>query len=570
MANVPVDKDKLRKRLLERKTAMWSERSSWDSHWQDVARYQYPRAGRFSPSETNKGKKKNTDIYDNTAVFAHRTLVAGMMSGMTSPARPWFRITMRDRDLMEYGTVKQWLHDVAELMRAIFSASNTYNALQQCYGELGAFGSWANFVRPNFDNVIHHYPMTIGEYAFATNDEGVVDTLCREFRMTVGQMVKQFGASQVSNSVRNLYDRGNLDSPVELLHLVYPREDFDKTKRDNLNMPFASCYYESGASDDGLLAVSGFKRFPALCPRWDITGNDIYGRSPGMDVLGDVKQLQHQQLRKGQAIDYQVNPPLQGPSSLRDQAQNRFPGGFTYVDSANAQAGIRSLFEVRLDLSHLRDDILDVRERINRGYYADLFLMLAQQPLKSGVTATEIAERYEEKLLMLGPVLERLHNELLSPLIDMTFDRIVEAGLLRGRLAPPPEVQGVDLEIEFVSTLAQAQRAVAAGSSDRLLGTVGSLAALWPEVRHKINAMQVIDDYADLFGVNPKLVVPDDVANEKVAAEQQAAQAAQQGMAMAQAAESAKTASEINIDNVRDVMNQFQGYGTPSPQFAEA
>lgn len=558
----PLGKDELRKRLRERKSMLWTERASWDSHWQDVARYQFPRAGRFTTSDTNKGGKKHQDIYDNTAASAHRTLLAGMMSGMTSPARPWFRLGLTDKDLMEYGSVKQWLHDVAELMRAIFSSSNTYNALQQCYGEVGAFGSWACFVRPDFENVIHHYPMTIGEYALSTNDKGIVDTLGREFKMTVGQMVRQFGAENVSSSVRNLFDRGNLDAWVDVMHMVYPREDYDKHKRDSKNMPFASCYFEPGSSGDGLITESGFKRFPALCPRWDVTGNDVYGRSPGMDVLGDAKQLQHQQLRKAQAIDYQVNPPLQGPSTLKDQASNRFPGGFTYVDSANAQAGIRSLFEVRLDLSHLREDIIDVRERINRGYYADLFLMLAQQPMKSGITATEVAERHEEKLLMLGPVLERLHNELLSPLIDMTFDRIAEAGLLQGRLAPPREVQGKEIQIEFVSTLAQAQRAVAAGGTDRLLGTVGSLATLWPEVRHKINAMQVIDDYANLFGVNPKLVVPDDAANERVAAEQQAAQAAQQGAATAQAVESAKTASEINVDNVQDVMARFQGYNT--------
>lgn len=569
MERKPVDKDAVRKRLLQRRQALWSERSSWDDHWRDIAKYQFPRAGRFTTSDTNNGRKKHNEIYDNTAIFAHRTLVAGMMSGMTSPARPWFRLGLADRDLMEYGTVKQWLHDVAEMMRAIFAASNTYNALQQCYGEIGAFGTWANFIRPNFDNVIHHHPMTVGEYALATNDEGLVDTVSRDLKMTVRQMVKQFGPANVSQSVRNLYDRGNYDSWVDVMHFICPREERDATKKDALNMAFCSYYFEPGGGSDGLLAESGFKRFPALCPRWDVTGNDVYGRSPGMDVLGDVKQLQHQQLRKGQAIDYQVNPPLQGPTSLKSQAQNRFPGGFTYVDAAGSQQAIRSLFEVNLDLGALREDIVDVRDRINRGYYADLFLMLAQQPLKSGITATEIAERHEEKLLMLGPVLERLHNELLSPIIDTTFDRIAEAGLLTGRLEPPPEVQGKELEIEFISTLAQAQRAVAAGSTDRLLGTVGTLVQVWPEVRHKIDAMQVIDDYGDMFGVNPKIIVPDDVAKERAAAEAQAAAAEKQGMAAAQAVESAKTASEIDVDNMQDIMGRFQGYGTPSPAFVE-
>jgi hypothetical protein len=568
MDRKPVDRGAVRKRLLQRKQALWSERSSWDTHWQEVSRFQFPRAGRFTTSDTNNGRKKHNEIFDNTAIFAHRTLVAGMMSGMTSPARPWFRLGLADRDLMEYGTVKQWLHDVAELMRAIFASSNTYNALQQCYGEIGAFGTWASFVRPNFDNVIHHHPMTIGEYALATNDEGLVDTVVRELKMTVRQMVKQFGKANVSQSVRNLYDRENYDAWVDVLHMVCPREERDANRKDALNMPFCSYYFEPGASDEGLLAESGFKRFPALCPRWDVTGNDIYGRSPGMDVLGDVKQLQHQQLRKGQAIDYQVNPPLQGPTSLKNQQQNRFPGGFTYADAPGAQQAIRTLFEVQLDLGALREDILDVRERINRGYYADLFLMLAQQPLAGkAMTATEVAERHEEKLLMLGPVLERLHNELLSPIVDITFDRVAEAGLLTGRLAPPPEVQGKELEIEFISTLAQAQRAVAAGSTDRLLGTVGTLVQVWPEVRHKIDAMQVIDDYGDMFGVNPKIIVPDDVAKERAAAEAQQAQAMQQGAAAAQAVESAKTASEIDVDNMQDIMGRFSGYTSPSPEY---
>jgi hypothetical protein len=162
---------------------------------------------------------------------------------------------------------------------------------------------------------------------------------------------------------------------------------------------------------------------------------------------------------------------------------------------------------------------------------------------------------------MLGPVLERLHNELLSPLIDITFERMTDAGILP---PPPPEIEGKDLNIEFVSTLAQAQRAVAAAGSDRLLGTVNTLVQVWPEVRHKIDAMQVIDDYANLFGVNPKMVRPDDVANEMAAAEAQAAAAQQQGAAMAQAVDSAKTAGDINPQGMRDVLGLFQGYNSPT------
>ena len=546
---------------LQRKSSLWSERSSWDSHWREIAQYQMPRAGRFFETEVNSGGKKYNNIYDNTAVFAHRTLAAGMMSGMTSPARPWFRLGLTDKDLMEYAPVRDWLFKVGDMMRAVFAASNTYNALHQCYEELGAFGTWANFVQPDFENVIHHYPMTVGEYALATNDKGVVDTLSRQLQMTVGQLVKQFGQGKVSMAVRNLYDRGSLDAWVGVTHMIAPRKDYDAKKADNLNMAFESCYFETGGDSEDYLSESGFKRFPALCPRWVVTGNDIYGRSPGMDCLGDVKQLQHEQLRKSQAIDYQVNPPIQVPTSYKDQAKGRLPGGVMYVDATAPGGGVRTAYEVNLRLDYLLQDIQDTRERIRSAYYADLFLMLAQQPAGGKMTATEVAERHEEKLLMLGPVLERLHNELLSPLIDITFDRMASAGILP---EPPPEIAGRELNIEFISTLAQAQRAVATAGTDRLLGAVGTLMQMKPDIVDKINMDQVVDDYGDMYGVNPKIIVPDDVVAEIRAQRAAQAQQAQAGAAAAEMAKMSKDASGAEPGKLRDVMNMFAGYGSPS------
>ena len=314
-------------------------------------------------------------------------------------------------------------------------------------------------------------------------------------------------------------------------------------------------------NSDKFLGESGFDRFPALCPRWVVTGNDIYGTSPGMECLGDVKQLQHQQLRKGQGIDYQVNPPLQVPTKYKEAARSRLPGGVFYVDSMGQGTGVRSAFEVNLNLQHLLGDIQDVRERIRSAYYADLFLMLANDT-RSGITATEVAERHQEKLLMLGPVLERLHNELLSPLIDITFERCVQAGILP---PAPPELEGLDLNVEFISVLAQAQRAVATQSIDRTVASVMQLAQLWPEARHKIDPLQVVDDLGNAYGINPKIIVPDDVVQERMQAEAQAAQAQQQAAAMPAVVDSAKVASEIDMQGLGDVMNGLMGYGTVNP-----
>ena len=563
MAEIDKSPQEQRRRVLARKAALWTERSSWLEHWREISEYQQPRAGRFVVTDRNRGDKRHRSILDNTAIFASRTLAAGLMSGITSPARPWFRLEIKNRDLMERGDVKAWLHESAQVLRRIFAASNTYRSLHTIYEELGLFGTGASILLPDFNNVIHHHPLTIGEYALATDDKGNVNTIAREMQMTVGQIVKQFGIDNVSRTVRDLFNKGSFDAWVDVMHLIEPREQRDFGKLDAKNMAFRSLYFEPGRDEgsQSWLRDSGFKRFPVLAPRWVVTGNDVYGTSPGMECLGDVKQLQHQQLRKGQAIDYQVNPPLQVPTKYKEAQKARLPGGVFYVDAMGQTGGVRSAFEVRLDMQHLLLDIQDVRERIRSAYYADLFLMLANDQ-RSGITATEVAERHEEKLLMLGPVLERLHNELLSPLIDITFDYAAEAGIL----PPPPQImQGMEVGVEFISVLAQAQRAVATQGIDRLVGVVGQLAQAKPEVLDKIDFDQVVDDYAEAYGVNPKLVVPDD---QVAALRQQRAQAMQAQAAAAtapQVVDSAKTASEIDTGNLQDVLTSLQGYSGMSP-----
>jgi hypothetical protein len=283
-----------------------------------------------------------------------------------------------------------------------------------------------------------------------------------------------------------------------------------------------------------------------------------------MEALGDIKQLQHEQLRKAQAIDFKTKPPLQVPTSMKNRDVETLPGGISFVDMNSPSGGIKTAFEVNLDLSHLLADIGDVRERIRGSFYADLFLMLANQN-NSNMTATEVAERHEEKLLMLGPVLERLQNELLDPLIEITFDQMMEAGIV----PPPPQVlQGVNLNVEYVSMLAQAQRAVGTNSIDRFMGTLGQVAQFKPEVLDKVNTDKWADQYADLLGVDPEILVQED---QVAAIRQQRAQAQQQAAQMEQINQASSAAKNLgqtptgSQNALTDVMNMFSGYNSPSP-----
>lgn len=567
------DRDK-REAFIARHGALKKDRSSWITHWTDLSKHILPRNGRFFTSDRNRtGADRYNKIYDNTATRALRTLGAGMQAGATNPGRPWFKLATSDPDLGKYHPVRSWLDDVVDRMQRVFSKSNTYRALHQMYEELGTFGTSVSIVLPDHNNVIHHYPVVCGEYALQQDYQGNIIGCYREFEKTVGETVKEFGLKNCSVSVRDQWKSRQLENAVKILHVIEPRADQerDPDNPSSKHMPFKSCYMEMGGDDDKLLRESGFKRFPVLAPRWSVAGGDVYGTSPGMEALGDVRQLQQEQLRKGQGIDYMVRPPLQVPSQLKDRESELFPGGLNYVDpgtmlpydQVTAGGGVRSAFDVRIDLSHLLADIQDVRERIRSSFYADLFLMLSMAGPNTRMTATEVAERHEEKLLALGPVLERLHNEMLQPLIDITFDNMMEAGMLP---PPPDELAGQDLTIEFVSILAQAQRAVGSNSVDRFMGNVMQISQIRPDVLDKVNFDKWTDQYSMMLGIDTDLIVPEADVNALRKARAQAEAAQAQAALSKDQASAAKDMGSVKTDERNPVADALTSGAEPGAE----
>lgn len=557
-----MNEKKQQDRTKARWAALKNERSSWDAHWTEIAEYLLPRSGRFQPTDRNKGDRKHNNIYDSTGTRALRTLAAGMMAGNTSPARPWFKLSIADTKLASNHAVKSWCAEVTRLMLDVFQRSNLYRALHTMYEELGAFGTGAMIVLPDYDDVIRCYSLTVGEYAIAADYRGQINTLYREFDMTAAQLVDEFGKENCSATVVSAYDSGNLDQWFTVIHAIEPRTNRDNDKDDSLNMPFRSCYFEVGADDGKYLRESGFKRFPALCPRWSTSGGDIYGNGPGMECLGDIKQLMHEQLRKGQSIDELTNPALQVPAELKNREIDTLPGGITFIDGATPYSIIRPIKEMRIDLNALLIDIQDIRQRINASFYADLFLMLANST-DTRMTATEVAERHEEKLLMLGPVVERMDDELLDPMIDLVFDYMVDSGLIP---PPPPELQGMRLNVEFVSMLAQAQRAIGVNGIDRYVSSLMAVANAKPGILDKLNEDRLADRLQDHLGVDPDLIRSDEevaaIRQARAQAQQQQEQAAmmQQAATTAQKLASADTSSQ---NALTDVAGMFNGYMSP-------
>lgn len=525
------DRETKRQQFQILKAQLDAEQSSFLSHWRDLADFIFPRRPRFTVSDVNKGDRRNQKIYDSTATLAARTLRSGMMSGVTSPARPWFRLTTPDPDLAEYGSVKEWLHHVSQNMSTAFLKSNLYNCLPITYGDMGAFATGCMSIEEDFQDIVRFYPFPIGSYKIANNEKMKVDVFMRDFRMTVRQLINKFGPmemnsreidwSRFSEQVKQFWDRGEYETWIDVTHVIKPNPDYDPKKIQSKFKKYLSCYYEQGYSGgngsgaellpqdfDRYLSEKGYDMFPILAPRWEVTGEDVYGTEcPGMTALGDIKQLQVQEKRIAQAIEKMVNPPMTGPTSLRNSKASILPADITYVDIREGQQGFRPAHEVNFRVSELEGKQAQIRQRISRAFYEDLFLMLANSDRRE-ITAREIEERHEEKLLALGPVLEQLNQDLLDPLIDNTFNIM----LRQNRLPPPPkEIQGMDLKVEYISVMAQAQKVVGIGGVERFASFVGSIAAANPEVMDKVDMDQMVDVYGDLTSVPPSIVRTDEM-----------------------------------------------------------
>lgn len=532
----------LKEQLQKQQAQLTNDRSSFEPHWRELSDFINPRGSRFLVTDVNRDDRRNTKIVDPTATLSARTLSSGMMSGITSPARPWFKLATPDPDMMDYGPVKLWLEVVQRRMNEVFNKSNLYQSLPLLYASLGNYSTGAMAVLEDDSDVIRTMMFPIGCYYMANSARGSVDTCFRKFSMTVRQLVMEFGMKNVSSSVKSLWDAGNYESWIEVVHAVYPNIDRDTAKLNSKNKPVKSVYYEVGGDSDKVLRESGFDEFPIMAPRWEVNGEDVYGSScPGMIALGQVKALQLEQKRKSQLIDKATNPPMVGPSSLKNQRVSLLPGDITYIDQVTGQDGFKPAYLVNPNTADLLADIQDTRQIINSAYFVDLFMMLQNINTRS-MPVEAVIEMKEEKLLMLGPVLERLNDECLNPLIDRTFSIMARKNLL----PPPPDVlQGMPLRIEYISVMAQAQKSIGLSSLSSTVGFIGQLAALGKtEALDKLDADQAIDAFAEMSGSSPTVIVPQEQVEQ---IRQQRAQQQQQQQAMAMgmaAAQGAKTLSE--------------------------
>jgi hypothetical protein len=359
--------------------------------------------------------------------------------------------------------------------------------------------------------------------------------------------------SRISNVVQRSWKEQRYNELVPVAMMILPNwgigGTYDGVSMLSENKRYRQTVFEVSSDGEKILSVSGFDEFPIIAPRWSVTGEDTYASDcPGMTALGDIKQLQAGEKKSLKAADKMIDPPLIGPSRMKRSRISTLPSDITFADTREGELGLRPTYQVNFDLSAMEAKQAQCRARIERAFFADLFLMVSQSEAmdrRSDVTAREIEERHEEKFLALGPVLERLNEDGLDPAIDRVFNIMVRRDMLPD---PPEELDGAELKVEYLSIMAQAQKMIGLGAIERTANFVSVIAQSRPDIHDKFDADEAVDQYGDMAGIPPQLIV----ADEKVA-QIRKARAAQQQQAQQAAtmAENAKAANLLSKSDTR-------------------
>lgn len=519
--------------------------------WRELADYFLPKRYVWlqSDKERRVRQAKNPYILDSTGTKAARILASGMMNGITSPSRPWFKLAIPGFD-DEGGPVTQWLDEVTRRMLLVMGMSNFYNSMAVLYLDLVVFGSAASLIYEDDEKVIRCYNPALGEYYFGQNYKLEVDTFAREYSQTVKQVVTRFEEANVSEGVKSRWKRGGQDhlAAVPCVHLIEPNFGNSGVPQ---HFKYVETYWEKGMPNDRVLSKRGFHELPGIFPRWELTANDCYGTSPAMDALPDVIQLQLETKRKAQGLDKMINPPVVADIQLQHRPTALLPNGITYVAGANS-VGVKPLYEIRAPIQDMTVDIRDVQVRIRETFHNELFQMISQ--LDTVRSATEIDARREEKLVLLGPVLERFENEALDPAIARVYSIMA-----RRKMFPPApqELGGADVEIQYKSILSVAQQAVQAAPTERWLGLIGNIAGVKPEVLSIPNWDEVIRTYGLAIGVEARSMRTREEVAEALAAQQAQQAAATEAAVANELAGGAKTLSETDVGGGSNALQQL-------------
>jgi hypothetical protein len=531
-------------------------RSQWDQLYDQLRCFFAPRSFRDDPSQVNAGEREDFEIINETGLLALRVLSSGMLTGMSPPTRPWFEFAVDDPQYADDKEVKEWCEALAKKVREVMLQSNYYDTLLEMYETEGLYGTCAFLIEADTKTVIRCKPYPTGSYYLGVGDDLRVDLCIRVLEMTVRNIVEKFGRENTAPSTLAMYDSnagGNKETYLPIVHVIHKGNYFGESKKRKMQ-PWVSTWYEQGSFNPttGVLRISGFEENPLITARWKTVGENIYGESPAFDILGSTMSLQAWEERLAQGAEKQFNPPMVADASINPSKLTNLPGEFMYVDFKDGKAPLAPAYQVDFKLEFGLKMLERIEGRINEGMFKSVFQLFTDSDRRE-ITAEEIRAKAQERLSVLGPVIERNTGEIHKPSIS----RIVN--IMRrtpGAMPPVPEkLKAQDgglafsLKVSFKSILASAAEMVGMNNINQVMTFVGQEAALFQDMPDNFDTDAIAVGYARLANL-PAAFIRDVAERDAVRKAKRAAQAQQA------AAENAK-----NLAQAAQVASQTPGGG---------
>jgi hypothetical protein len=503
-------------------------RQTYEPGWADILDHEAPDLkGYLVTDQKDDGSKKDELIYDDHPKECAIKCASGIWASNSSPSRPWMMRKMKSRRFTEVQSAKAWTDDVtAEDMDNLQDSDTSfYASMYNAYLQFVTIGTTVIIVDKDYDSIYNFITLNVGEYWLGINGKNKYDKLYREFKMSVQQMVEVFGEENVPKKLLLLMtDNNPTGGEHTIVHVIRPDDDL---RIAPFKKKWVSAYWLSGQHEGQFLEMKGYFRKPfAAAPYFRLHG-ETYGKlNPGRNMLSNCKQLQAMVYDYNKAVQMVIDPPTQSSAELLANNQvNSIPGGHTIISPQQLGEKIEALHAIRPDIAAMWQAIQDKKDQISSGFLIDLFMAMGARMSKD-MTAEEVREIVREQTLALAPALDNL-QQLLNELLDIVFDYSIEAGVYP---EPPEEIQGEEIKVDYVSMLAQTQKMTDISRIDQVLFYVERIVQYYPEILHKVNLDQIIDEISDMLGA-PASIINDDERvqqiRDTVAQQQQAAQLAQ-------------------------------------------
>jgi hypothetical protein len=475
--------------ILSRYNCAKSRRLPWESLWRDCYAYALPQRGSGLGAQFDAGRRHAEDLFDGTAPDAVDQLAASLLAELTPPWSEWFGlIPGTEIDSFEAPLVAEELDRTTATLQGHFDRSNFAVEIHQAFLDLATIGSATLLFEEAPLGGLSAFRLTAVPMAEMYFEAGPDDQITGHFRRR----------SLPPATVCALFPNTVLPGPhggsdkagqsCTVLEAVLPSE--------------AGFSYTAMLIDEPgrpvLLTRGCFRTSPFISFRWLKGASEVYGRSPVMTALPDIKTVNKvvELILKNASIAVTGIWQADDDGVLNPANIRLIPG--TIIPKAVGSSGLTPLQAPgRFDVSNLMLD--DWRGRIRHALLVDRLGPVGGRRM----TATEILERSSETTRLLGATYGRLQSELLTPLIARAMLILRRRGEI-----PTFHLDGQTIELRYKSPLARLQARQDVQSTLMWLETS---AQLGPE------AMAAVDLPATARWLGLRLGVPGQLIRDQVA-----------------------------------------------------